>query len=95
LTLISLKAKLRGMNLKAYLENHGGGRRLALSVGVSSVIISQWKTGVRQVPADRCIDIERATSGAVRCEDLRPDVDWAYLRATDCPAIPASEKKAA
>jgi DNA-binding transcriptional regulator YdaS (Cro superfamily) len=31
--------------------------------------------------------IERATGGAVRCEDLRPDLadDWAYLRATDCP----------
>jgi DNA-binding transcriptional regulator YdaS (Cro superfamily) len=32
-----------------------------------------------------CINIERESSGAVRCEDLRPDVDWAYLRATDCP----------
>jgi len=72
------------MELKTYLENYGGGRQLALAVGVSSVIVSQWKTGARQVPADRCIDIERATGGQVRCEDLRPDVDWAYLRATDC-----------
>ena len=31
-----------------------------------------------------CIDIERESSGRVRCEDLRPDVDWAYLRGTDC-----------
>lgn len=28
------------------------------------------------------IRIERETKGAVRCEDLRPDVDWAYLRGT-------------
>jgi len=30
--------------------------------------------------------IERATKGAVRCEELRPDVDWAYLRGTAQPA---------
>ena len=28
------------------------------------------------------VEIERESSGAVRCEDLRPDVDWAYLRGT-------------
>lgn len=27
-----------------------------------------------------CINIDRESSGAVRCEDVRPDVDWAYLR---------------
>jgi DNA-binding transcriptional regulator YdaS (Cro superfamily) len=32
------------------------------------------------VPAAHCPSIERATKGAVRCEDLRPDVDWAVLR---------------
>jgi DNA-binding transcriptional regulator YdaS (Cro superfamily) len=31
-----------------------------------------------------CINIERESLGAVRCEDLRPDVDWAFLRGTDC-----------
>ncbi len=75
------------MDLKTYLEtsqNRGAGLALARAVGVSPVIISQWKTGVRQVAAERCPAIERATAGAVRCEDLRPDVDWAYLRSTDC-----------
>lgn len=28
------------------------------------------------------INIERETRGQVRCEDLRPDVDWGYLRST-------------
>lgn len=32
------------------------------------------------------ISIERESHGAVRCEELRPDVDWAYLRGTDCPS---------
>lgn len=30
------------------------------------------------------INIERESNGAVRCEELRSDVDWAYLRGTDC-----------
>jgi DNA-binding transcriptional regulator YdaS (Cro superfamily) len=29
-----------------------------------------------------CINIERESQGKVTCEDLRPDVDWAYLRGT-------------
>ena len=72
------------MDLKTYLDQRGGGMALARAVGVSAVIVSQWKTGSRAVPAERCPAIEKATAGAVRCEDLRPDVDWAYLRATDC-----------
>ncbi len=28
-----------------------------------------------------CISLDRESGGTVRCEDLRPDVDWAYLRA--------------
>ena len=28
------------------------------------------------------IAIERESGGEVRCEQLRPDVDWAYLRRT-------------
>lgn len=28
------------------------------------------------------INIERESEGAVRCEDLRPDVDWGCLRGT-------------
>ena len=29
-----------------------------------------------------CINIERESKRAVSCEDLRPEVDWAYLRAS-------------
>jgi DNA-binding transcriptional regulator YdaS (Cro superfamily) len=28
------------------------------------------------------IDMERESGQAVRCEQIRPDVDWAYLRGT-------------
>jgi DNA-binding transcriptional regulator YdaS (Cro superfamily) len=33
-------------------------------------------------PAEYCPAIERATNGAVKCEDLRPDVEWSVLRCT-------------
>lgn len=33
-------------------------------------------------PAEYCPAIERLTG--VRCEDMRPDVDWAYIRNCEC-----------
>jgi len=35
-----------------------------------------------------CINVERESGKAVRCEDLRPDVDWAVLRCKDDQAAP-------
>jgi DNA-binding transcriptional regulator YdaS (Cro superfamily) len=35
--------------------------------------------------AELCIAFERESERAILCEDLRPDVDWAYLRSA--PAI--------
>jgi DNA-binding transcriptional regulator YdaS (Cro superfamily) len=72
------------MELKTYLSPRGRVNELAALIGVPAALMSQWKVGARPVPAERCPAIEKATAGAVRCEDLRPDVDWAYLRATDC-----------
>ncbi len=48
---------------------------LATAIGASPVLISQWSTGARPVPIERCVPIERATDGAVSRRDLRPD-DW-------------------
>ncbi|MCK6431877.1 MAG: helix-turn-helix domain-containing protein [Aquabacterium sp.] len=41
-----------------------------------------WFNTGRQVPAEYCPAIERVTAGAVRCEDLRPDIEWGVLRST-------------
>lgn len=70
------------MDLAAYLDAHSPGAavRLARAIGVTPVLISQWRTRKRQVPTTRCPAIERATAGAVTCEEMRQDVDWAYLR---------------
>ena len=76
------------MELKAYIDQERGkASRLASSIRVNSVLISQWASGVRQVPAERCPSIERATNGAVTCEELRPDVDWAVLRVKKRKAV--------
>lgn len=71
------------MNLKTYTnQERGRAASLGRELDITSVLISQWANGTRQIPAERCPEIEKATKGAVTCEELRPDVDWAYLRAT-------------
>tara|TARA_R110002124_G_scaffold282571_2_gene457837 strand:+ start:1143 stop:1376 length:234 start_codon:yes stop_codon:yes gene_type:complete len=34
----------------------------------------------RRASAELAIRIDKASCGAVRCEDIRPDIDWSYLR---------------
>lgn len=69
-------------SLKKAIECLGTQSDLAKAIGVVPQVVHNWL--IRgNVPAERCPAIERATHGAVRCEDLRPDVDWAYLRGTD------------
>ena len=62
----------------------GGQSAMARLLGVSPPSVNQWIKGVRQMPAERCPAIERATKGGVLCEELRPDVDWTYLRRSSC-----------
>ncbi|MBR0568383.1 helix-turn-helix domain-containing protein [Azoarcus sp. L1K30] len=71
------------MKLHDYLSKSGTPQaKLAKAIGVPPVLVHQWAHGKRPVPAERCPAIEKETGGEVRCEDLRPDVDWAYLRGT-------------
>lgn len=69
----------------------GSQAELAKALGITPSAVNQWVTGHKPIPAERCPAIERATNGAVKCEDLRPDVDWAYLRQSVC----ACDQKAA
>lgn len=58
----------------------GSQTALALALGVKKTAVSQWKEPGRRVPAEHCPRIERMTNGAVRCEELRPDMEWDVLR---------------
>ena len=60
----------------------GGQAAMARYLGVTPPTVNQWAKGKRPIPAKRCLEIEKATGGAVTCEELRPDVDWSYLRNT-------------
>ncbi|MDN4590239.1 transcriptional regulator [Xenophilus aerolatus] len=67
-----------------FAAERGAQARLARALEVAAPLLSAWASENpdtrRRVPAERCPDIERATGGAVRCEDLRPDVAWDVLR---------------
>lgn len=66
--------------IRTAAELLGGQAALARVLEVKPPTVNQWCNGDRRVPAEQCPFIERATKGAVRCEDLRPDVAWDVLR---------------
>lgn len=63
----------------------GAQARLAKALEIPAPLLSAWAAGERQVPAERCPGIERATGGKVRCEEMRPDVPWEVLREQAAP----------
>lgn len=64
------------MNLNSYLDSGiETATSLAAKIGVTPAFVSQWRTGFRPIPVERCAAIERATGGAVTRKELRPD-DW-------------------
>jgi DNA-binding transcriptional regulator YdaS (Cro superfamily) len=51
---------------------------LARAIGVTGPMIYQWHRGIKPIGPDACAAIERATG--VRCEELRPDLQWVRKR---------------
>lgn len=50
---------------------------MAKALGLSShMVVYHWATS--RVPAEHCPNVEQLTG--VRCEELRPDVNWGVLR---------------
>lgn len=72
-----MKTKLK--HLDRAIAIFGG---LTPAVGILGVkryqTIQQWR--LNGVPAEWCPIIEEKTAGAVKCEQLRPDVRWGVLR---------------
>lgn len=61
--------------------------RLAKSMGRHPSYFSRQLAGDRAFTVTDCIVIEKFTEGAVRCEDILRDVDWAYLRTVNSEAV--------
>ncbi len=82
------------MNLKTYFKSSNQSQaELAKVLGVTPGAVNQWVNGLNAVAAERCPAIERATGGLVRCEDLRPDVQWSVLRGTKLATPQAQQTK--
>jgi transcriptional repressor of cell division inhibition gene dicB len=78
--------------LEAVIKLAFGGvaSRMAVHFDVSDQTVSWWRKGERDgrpqpFPAEHCPDAEQLTGGAVRCEELRPDVNWSVVRAQPEP----------
>lgn len=72
------------MTLPDYLKDAGLTQsEFAAQLGVTQAAVAFWLHN-KPPTIERAIQIEKLTDRKVRCEDLRPDVDWAYLRATGC-----------
>lgn len=60
--------------IDAAVETFGTAAEFARAIGVSSVFVSQMRSGVKQIPPTLCPRIEVATNGRVTREMLRPDI---------------------
>lgn len=79
------------MELRTYLDSapRGTAAAIAKAVNVSPVMVTQWANGVKDVPPERCLAIERATGGKVTRADLRPDDYWLIWPDLQAPEITA------
>lgn len=72
------------MDLKSFLETLTMVERedFAGRCGSTAAHIKNVSYGYRSCAESLAINIERESGGKVRCEILRPDVDWQFLRNT-------------
>ena len=84
------------MDLKKYLNSLStkGKEEFSARCGTSLAFVRNVAYGQRRAGESLCINIERESSGSVTCEELRPDVDWAYLRGTGITNRRNSDRRA-
>lgn len=77
------------MKLAEYLDQPGvTGTALAKKIGVAHPQVYRWASGQARVPAERVLDVEKATGGAVGRQELRPDL----YPPDAAPATPAADR---
>lgn len=78
------------MDLRTYLVTSGSSQEtFGRLLGVTQGAVGHWLAGRVPIPAERCVQIERETHGAVTRQDLRPDL---FGRSADVDAD-AQEKE--
>lgn len=76
--------------LRRYLNQHTPQQQeaFARACGTSLNYLRKALSTGQKLGEGLCIRMDRESCGEVTCESLRPDVDWAYLRAK--PAVEAT-----
>lgn len=66
----------------AYFKSLSKDQRDAFASQVGTSVAYLWQIAYKQRRCNEslAIEIEKASGQQVRVEDLRPDVDWAYIR---------------
>lgn len=64
------------------IQDAGGPAKVSRECGVSVQAVCFWRDGLRALPAEHCITLEKMNKGSIRCEQMLPEVDWAYMRAS-------------
>lgn len=59
---------------------------LARQCGTTPGQLKQVAYGNRRANASLAIALDRETEGVIKCEETRPDIDWAYLRNSSAPS---------
>jgi DNA-binding transcriptional regulator YdaS (Cro superfamily) len=75
---------MQAMDLKTYMHQLESAELEDFAKAVSSSVghLRNIAGGLRQAGEALAISIERESQGTVTCEEMRPDVDWAYVRGT-------------
>jgi len=73
-------------SLKKIVCIFGTQSNFAHAICCSQQRVNNWLRRGR-IPAEMCPEIEKKTG--ITCEELRPDIDWAYLRSTTPRERPA------
>lgn len=58
----------------------GSKAALARGLGITPWALSKWNFD--KIPEDRCLSIEEITQKEVKAEQLRPDINWSFVRST-------------
>ncbi len=84
--LASMDSDTPSAALKRAVDEFGSLAGFCERLGVRYQKVQFWFKN--RVPAEYCPRIERLVERRVRCEQLRPDIDWAYLRQPHPPEQP-------
>lgn len=70
------------MRLKTYLQSMTIKQRMSFAerCGTTGNHLRNISYGQKRASVALCIALERETGGEVRCEELRPDIDWQFLQ---------------